>query len=138
MSHLNCMACGRPLTREYRWGGKGEYDLHSADRAPALPPGVAVRLDDEDAVLVRHGDGTTSTHVYSPPGAIALNPLDVLTDDLLPHGPDNGCCGSDGQDGPNRTCQCGAVVATEWSDCWTQAEVRFLPQAVVAIEPSAA
>jgi hypothetical protein len=134
MTHVNCLACGRALTGDYRWGAEADYDPDYVDRAPALPQGVAVRLDYEDAILVRYGDGTTSTQVISPPGTIALNPCDVLVDALLSHGPDNGCCGSDGSDGPNRACLCGNVVALEWSDCWTRAEVRFFPHAVVIIE----
>ena len=36
-----------------------------------------------------------------------------------------GCCGIDGFDGPNRTCPCGAIIGTEFSECFqTQ---RFEP-----------
>jgi hypothetical protein len=42
----------------------------------------------------------------------------------------SGCCGSDGMDGPNRACICGAFVATQWNDCWTQAEICFDPEVV--------
>ena len=59
-----------------------------------------------------------------------VSPEDILEASLSSAGADNGCCGSDGLDGPNRACSCGSLVATQWSDCWTQAEVRFLPDAV--------
>ena len=70
-------------------------------------------------------------HENSPAGALAFNPVDVLAGQLrsIPER-DHGCCGSDGGDGPNRRCLCGAVLGTEWSDCWTGLEVRFLPDAV--------
>lgn len=88
VTHLRCVNCGSLLTRECRWGALEEYDQEAAGRAPAVAPGVMVRLLDEDAA---------------------------------------------GFDGPNRACAtCGAVVATGWSDCWTQAEIRFLPEAVEA------
>ena len=46
-------------------------------------------------------------------------------------GEDNGCCGSDGCDGPNRACGgCGLVVGTARTDCWTGLEMRFRPNAV--------
>ncbi|WP_281157074.1 hypothetical protein [Streptomyces sp. HYC2] len=45
----------------------------------------------------------------------------------------NGCCGLDGQDGPNLVCAtCGADVATKQSDCWTQNLVALTAAAVVS------
>jgi hypothetical protein len=85
----------------------------------------------EDRVPVHQADKQIGTHLYSPEGAIAVHPDSVRRDAIVPAGIDSGCCGSDGCDGPNRACGCGNVVATEWSDCWTWAEVRFLPDAVV-------
>jgi len=91
---------------------------------------MLIRLSREDAVDVFQGDEIAGRKVYSGAGAIASNPEDILTDSLTSAGADNGCCGSDGCDGPNRACLCGSIVATQWSDCWTPAEVRFLPDAV--------
>ena len=83
------------------------------------PPGSAVHLDEA------HGDSTAGTWL--------LNPADVVRARLISTGTnDAGCCGSDGMDGPNRQCVCGAIVATESSDCWTAAVVSFAPGAVVA------
>lgn len=130
MPCLTCTACGRPLTRDCRWGAPAEHDVTVVDRAPTVPVGALVRLLEESSTPVTQHGEVIRIHVFSPAGAIAAHPDDVLPDALLPHGRDNGCCGSDGMDGPNRACVCGAVVATEWSDCWTQAEVRFLPDAV--------
>ncbi|MEV7025329.1 hypothetical protein AB0O00_24770, partial [Kitasatospora sp. NPDC093558] len=43
----------------------------------------------------------------------------------------NGCCGPDGQDGPNLVCAgCGAEVATKEADCWTQNLVALMASAV--------
>jgi hypothetical protein len=42
--------------------------------------------------------------------------------------------GSDGCVGLNRARLCGRMVATEWSDCWTQAELRFDPDAAILPE----
>jgi hypothetical protein len=92
-----------------------------------------VRLNEADALPVWQGDKTIRTHVYSPAGAVSVNPADIVRDMIRSCGVDQGCCGSSGADGPNRACRCGAVVATEWSDCWTQAEVRFLPDAIGVI-----
>lgn len=91
-------------------------------------------LEDEDRVVVTGPGGAVGTKVCSPAGAIAGNPDDLAPDALKSAGIDNGCCGSDGLDGPNRACLCGAKVATQWSDCWTQAEIRFLPRAVLIVE----
>ena len=91
-----------------------------------------VRLSEQDAVDVIQGDRIVERKVYSEAGAIACNPEDVLACNMMSVGVDTGCCGSDGSDGPNRACLCGSTVATQWSDCWTQAEVRFLPEAVSA------
>jgi hypothetical protein len=136
MPRLTCNACGRPLTRECRWGALAEHDETAADRGPAVPAGAVIRLPEESSSPVTQNGQVIGLHVFSPAGAIAIHPDDVLPDALRSHGPDNGCCGSDGMDGPNRACVCGAVVATEWSDCWTQAEVRFLPDAVGENSPN--
>ena len=38
---------------------------------------------------------------------------------VVPSGNRIGCCGVDGQDGPNLSCPCGLAIGTETSDCWT-------------------
>jgi len=129
---IACASCGRPLTGQCEWGAEGDYDRTAVDRNPAVPKGVLIRLREQDAVDVFQSDQIAGRKVYSEAGAIASNPEDVLTDSMVSAGADNGCCGSDGCDGPNRAGLCGSMVATQWSDCWTQAEVRFLPDAVSA------
>lgn len=134
MPHLTCAACGRALTRGCRWGGQADYDSGCAMGAAPVPEGVLVRFDREDAAPIYRGGEVIGVKVFSPAGAIAADPKDVRPSALVSVGRDNGCCSSDGQGGPNRACLCGAVVATAWSDCWTQAEVRFLPDAVVVCD----
>lgn len=127
---IACASCGRPLTGQCEWSAEGDYDHTSVDRSPAVPKGKLVRLSGQYAVDVFQGDVVVGRKVYSEAGVVASNREDVLTDSMISAGEDNGCCGSDGGDGPNRACLCGSMVATQWSDCWTQAEVRFLPDAV--------
>lgn len=132
---LLCAQCGSALTRNCLWGDNDAYVAEGVGRQPTVPTGVFVRLEAEDAVPVRDGSGKeVGWHEYSPAGAIVANPADIAEGALHSTGVDNGCCGSDGCDGPNRACRCGAVVGTEWSDCWTQAEVRFVPDAVTVLE----
>ena len=131
---ISCASCGRHLTGDCEWGTEADYDRTCADKKPAVPKGRLIRLNVEDAVDVFQSGGIVGRKVYSEAGAIASNPEDILIDSLTSAGADNGCCGSDGCDGPNRACLCGSIVATQWSDCWTQAEVRFLPDAVRATE----
>ncbi|HRD46162.1 MAG TPA: hypothetical protein PLF78_06750 [Caulobacter sp.] len=131
MPYLICKQCERELIRPCRWGGPEDHDVAAEVGVAAVTAGVMVVLEDEDSVVVTGPGGPVGTKIYSPAGAIAANPDDLLPDALVSAGCDNGCCGSDGTDGPNRACLCGALVATQWSDCWTQAEIRFLPQAVI-------
>lgn len=130
---LVCRACRRPLTAPLCWTDETNHVV-GQDREPSVPAGLAVRLSNESASSIHGPDGQiVGVHVFSPAGAIATHPDDVPPEALRSTGVDNGCCGSDGSDGPNRACLCGAVVGTEWSDCWTQAELRFHPDAVEAV-----
>lgn len=119
MAHLSCSACGRRLTRDCRVGALEEFTVDAQDREPSVQVGVMVRLEDlADRPLVAMA------------GCISTNPDDVIRSAVKHIGPQAGCCGLSGMDGPNVSCVCGAVVGAEWSDCFTQAEVRFLPEAV--------
>ncbi len=120
MSYLSCLACGRRLTRACRLGTFLEdFTLDAQDRAPSVQVGVIVQLEGHELDSV------------VPVRGIVTNPADVLLAELTYSGKYAGCCGVDGTDGPNRSCvRCNAVLGTEWSDCWTQAEIRFLPDAV--------
>ena len=132
MASLACRNCGRLLTHDCEWGTSGQRDLSVGDRASPVARGLLVRMQ-EDRVPLLRGMEQVGTHLYSPAGAIAVHPQTVVPGVLVSTGTDNGCCGSDGCDGPNRACSCGNVVATEWSDCWTFAEVRFLPDAILEV-----
>ena len=129
---IACAACGRRLTAPCGWGNEADHSFDRVDREPAVTRGRLVRLVAENACDTWQNGRIVGRHVFSPAGAIAANPEDVPEGRLESVGMDPGCCGSDGWHGPNRACVCGAIVATEWSDCFTQAEVRFLPDAVVA------
>ncbi len=61
-------------------------------------------------------DGEYWTHTEGCP-LVNLNDV-VGTQDHPDGGRHNGCCGSDGCDGPNMVCQSGHEVGTEKSDCW--------------------
>lgn len=129
---LNCAVCGRPLTNQLWLAPPKEHRPYGMDREAAVPRGLLVRLEREDTSPVMRSGQVVRTHIYSPAGALAANPDDVVRERIVSTvDNDHGCCGSDGMDGPNRRCRCGALLATEWSDCWTRAEVRFLPSAVV-------
>jgi hypothetical protein len=79
--------------------------------------------------------GTTPVAiVQAPEGSIVVNPDDRLPDAVKPVGESGGCCGMDGQGGPNQACACGAVLGIAWTDCWTANEVRFAPDAVQVAE----
>jgi len=132
--HLICAKCQRQLTRSCRIGGSHEFRSDAQDRDPVVPSGVIVRWETAANSLVTSPDGSESLRHVSPIGAYSANPEDVIENALHSSGADNGCCGSDGLDGPNRSCVCGRVVATEWSDCWTRVEVRFEPDAVKQVD----
>jgi hypothetical protein len=86
---------------------------------------------------------------WLPRGAYAANPD---TDEFALHPDDvcamsthpdlrrcGGCCGLDGVDGPNLVCDnCGAEVATRYSDCWSQQYIGLVPQAVTVTDTSTA
>ena len=129
MVQVTCRSCGSELTKPCAWGLVDIYDLKCGMGAPSVPQGVLISLTAKEAAPVLRNNVVVGTTAYSPAG-IAANPADVSEYALTSAGTDNGCCGSDGCDGPNRACACGSIVATQWSDCWTQAEVRFLPDAV--------
>lgn len=66
-----------------------------------------------------------------------LNPDDVTGASAHPDpGRRNGCCGLDGLDGPNMVCaSCGAEIATQQSDCWTQQQITILRDAARPARP---
>ncbi|WP_273461514.1 hypothetical protein [Sandarakinorhabdus limnophila] len=133
MIKISCAACGQILTRDGRWGDISEWDNLVAERCSPVAAGVFVRLP-EDSVSILQPDNQSRTQVYSPENAVSAHPEMVIRENLKAAGTDQGCCGSNGEDGPNRACNCGQMVATEWSDCCTLAEIRFLPDTIVVSE----
>lgn len=135
---LVCANCKSPLTGTVRWGNEGDYGIVEPAPWPGggkpVPKGLVIRLAEAWRVECTPPSGESYFVIYSPAGAIAANPDDIIDGTLESCGIDNGCCGSDGADGANRACICGAVLGTEWSDCWTQAEIRFGPEAVEEVE----
>ena len=157
--HLYCAKCGRQLTQDCRPGTVSDYNLECVPGEPSVATGIIVDLplDKAEPALLYHEyikaaedaeTARTSAHAVKGAagtaaaervqstsvqhGAIVVNPASVLRRLLKSAGADHGCCGSDGLHGPNRACICGAVLGTERSDCWTPAEIRFLPDAVIA------
>jgi hypothetical protein len=132
MAYLICSSCGRQLTRSSSVGSLSDYDGDAQDRAPAVPAGMLVQIGPED-VAPSPADSVVLDELRRSPGSIAGNPEDIICGNVKPCGDRSGCCGPSGSGGPNLSCICGAVLATEWGDCWTRAEVRFLPGSAVLI-----
>ena len=114
--------------------GADEIDLTVTGEA-TLPRGRMV-LDAPARTVQRWArPGTTvEPTVQAPAGSVVVHPDDRLPDAVRTVGSAAGCCGLDGQDGPNQGCACGALLGTAWTDCWTANEVRFLPDAVQVAE----
>jgi hypothetical protein len=52
-------------------------------------------------------------------GKIIMNKMDLInTKNHFDNKRLNGCCGLDGLDGPNKLCNNGHEIGTEYSDCW--------------------
>jgi hypothetical protein len=64
------------------------------DREAAVPRGLLVRLEREDTSSVMQGGQVVRTHIYSPAGALATNPDDIVRDHIISTvDNDHGCCG---------------------------------------------
>lgn len=134
MMVVRCASCGAPMTVP--------LDVVDADRIDLTVTGEAT-LDRGTMVVAapartverwaRPGTKVTPV-VQAPAGSVVVHPDDRLPAAVREVGVTAGCCGLDGQDGPNQGCVCGAVVGTAWTDCWTANDVRFLPDAVEVTE----
>jgi len=131
MPVIKCANCGRTLTGQ----------LHGKPLDYLEPGDVKVRAGawaiDPHARTVRVGgqrakDGWTSKET-DPPKCIVVNPDDLLSYAIFAiPGHSGGCCGLDGCDGPNQACaHCGRTLGTARTDCWTEKEVRFWPDAAI-------
>ncbi|MFF5588095.1 hypothetical protein [Streptomyces hygroscopicus] len=115
MPVIACANCQQPLTGELQ--------------GVPMPP-AAKKVEGHRVAPPRVSQGT---YAISPKtGMIILHPGDLPG--TAPHpdrGRRNGCCGLDGLDGPNLVCRgCGAEVATQQSDCWTDHLVAAAPDTV--------
>lgn len=67
----------------------------------------------------------------STPGASVIAPGDIRGTRLIPEKRGDACCGLDGADGPNMTCEaCNLPVATRIDDCSLWQAVRLSPDTV--------
>ena len=156
---LLCTACGHPLTEPLRrlpeLPQRPEYDgLPGPDGSRHAPPTVprgtcAVDPEPSGAPFVPHPDpqwegaAIPGLCMSNPDGDGCLmsagprDPLVTHPEDTAgrlsrdPGSSEAGCCGAPGEEGPNQVCgNCGAVVATLFSDCYVPYEIHFLPDAV--------
>lgn len=122
---FSCAGCGHKLSADLR-------------EVP-LPPPVTEEAPGTDTFLppwLPRGTWAANPDTRE----FALHPEDICA--MRAH-PDPrrsaGCCGLDGLDGPNLVCDnCGAEVATQYSDCWSQQYVGLVPEAVASTDTSPA
>lgn len=124
-----CRRCGNPLTGALTPGTADDLTRDAQDREPTVAAGLLVRDPAPVTVWVSVGRAPATEREDAPAGCLVVHP--DTTRGLRPARPDNGCCGSDGCDGPNRACTgCGARIGIARTDCWTALEMRFFPDAV--------
>ena len=123
---LVCTSCGAQLTGALRLLSGKDPSVPAPEFRDGTPPvdrGIVYKSYEP---VVRSFEGSPAPLEFSP--QYWVNPAD-LTDAVRLTKDErrlNGCCGLDGQDGPNQVCRCGAEIGTLQSDCWT-AHV-FIPQ----------
>ncbi|MET7300367.1 hypothetical protein [Embleya sp. NPDC005575] len=122
MTVFTCTNCEHRLTNDLR-------------EAQAAPPGDVLfdhRIADPAVAQGTYAINHDATRFI-------LHPDDVPGTALHPDsGRSVGCCGLDGQDGPNLVCsRCGTDVATKQSDCWTDNLIALIAVTVVgSTEPA--
>lgn len=115
---LTCLACGQVLASDIEFLAT-DATISSAANKEAVPKGKAFLYDPP------YGQDSREPIRYqgvAPKTMMSGTDLDACVSWA---GVINGCCGPDGCDGPNRQCQCGAMIGTETRDCWTA--FMFLP-----------
>lgn len=115
-------------------GDAGEIDLTVAGESTLARGRIVLGAPARTVERWARPGSNVEPIVQAPAGSVVVHPDDRLPDALKEVGQTAGCCGLDGQDGPNQACTCGAVLGTAWTDCWTANEVRFLPDAVQVAE----
>ncbi|MFF4590075.1 hypothetical protein [Streptomyces sp. NPDC001388] len=131
MNVLVCAACGCRLTEPLRllselpprpgYDGLPHPD-GSRHAPPTMPRGTyATRMHDGELMISAGPRGTLVVHPDDTRGRLRRNPASK----------EPTCRGLPGSEGPNQVCEgCGAVVATQFSECYTRHETHFLPDAV--------
>lgn len=128
MAFLRCLVCGGRLSKDLHPVAAEALDRDARDGRPTVDE-TFVAADDEPVVAWRGEPGEKQRVEKMPAGCWVVHPHSVLG--LVGSGSDYGCCGSDGLDGLNRSCEaCLTAVATASTDCWTPHKVRFLPDTV--------
>ena len=120
---IRCTACSRELCSGLRW---------------IIDPADVCHDDGREMLPL----GTVGRGSYGPIADLewpAMNPSDLIVQraslrDVMEIGVRNGCCGPDGGDGPNLSCICGSVIATEVGDCWLPHFVAMSHAAVDLVE----
>lgn len=131
---VRCGSCAAPVTVPLAVVEADQIDLTVCGET-TLPRGAVVLGAPARTLQPWARAGTTvEPLVQAPAGSVVVHPDDRLPDAVQAVGSAAGCCGLDGQDGPNQGCACGAVLGTAWTDCWTANEVRFLPEAVLVAD----
>ena len=127
---IRCRDCGTSLTPALAQLDAMPSPVQLDDGVgyePTVPSGF-MAVDPHPVSTYQKGGAAKAGTV----GCVVVNPDDARR--LLRHlepGRNNGCCGHDGLDGPNRVCpSCGAEVATLRDDCWSRVETRFEPQRI--------
>lgn len=118
-----CSECGCCLAQGLRKATENSQ-FSTEDGEQLLPPGF---LTDGATLKECHLDDLSvgfvadARHFYL--GRCELR-------DVIDSGIRNGCCGPDGNDGPNISCRCGSVVGTEFGDCHMLHFVHLDPDGV--------
>ncbi|MFD4609688.1 hypothetical protein ACFWOT_16620 [Streptomyces sp. NPDC058440] len=116
MTLFTCANCRQPLTGDLK-EARPQRDTEKRCGHRIAPPRMT-----RGTYAISHDASLFILHPDDVPGTVPHPD----------HGRRNGCCGLDGQDGPNLVCAaCGSEVATEQSDCWTQHLVALTAAKVV-------
>lgn len=124
---LTCSRCGSVLAVDLDAAPLDVLQDYGPEE-PTVPEGVFVI----DPNPVMGWNTLTGLKVaQAPANAVVVQP-DALADGSTKGVAGWGCCGYDGNDGPNHACAtCGQLVGTAWTDCGAPHEMRFIPTAVV-------
>ena len=134
MMLVRCGSCGAPVTVPLAVAEAEEINLTVAGESTLARGRIVLGAPARTVERWARPGTTLEPTVQAPAGSVVVHPDDRLAEAVREVGSAAGCCGLDGQDGPNQGCACGAVLGTAWTDCWTANEVRYLPDAVQVAE----